>query len=179
MKTILITGGTGFLGKNLAMSLKDNYNIILSGRNHLRISLAQKETGCRVIPLDVVNIESIRDAFSEIKPDIIIHAAAVKYIDLAETYPNECIDINILGSQNIARVAIEKGIDIVIGISTDKATPPCRSVYGLSKSIMEKLFCNLSSKSKTKFSCIRLGNVAWSTGSVFHLWMEMIQKKGK
>ena len=95
-KTILITGGTGFLGKRLGLALKSKYNVILTGRNNKQNLLAQKFSGCLVAPLDVSNIESIRDAFNEFHPNIVIHAAATKFVDLAEKYPMECIDVNVL-----------------------------------------------------------------------------------
>jgi UDP-glucose 4-epimerase len=178
MKKLLITGGSGFLGRNLAIKLKENYRVILTSRNNKQNFLSQKITGCEVIPMDVTNIESIRDVFNEVKPDIVIHAAATKFVDLCEKFPMETIDVNIVGSQNIARVSIEKGVDIVIGISTDKACPPVRNIYGLSKASMEKLFCLMDSKSNTKFTCVRYGNVVWSTGSVFPVWKDMHDKTG-
>ena len=177
-QTILITGGTGFLGKRLALKLKDRYNIILTGRNNKQNLAAKEFTGCQVAPMDVSNIESVRDAFREFKPDIVIHAAATKFVDLAEKYPMECVDVNVTGSQNVARVAVESGTNIVIGISTDKAAPPVRNTYGLSKALMERVFCSMNGKSNTKFTCVRYGNVAWSTGSVFTIWKKMHQEKG-
>ena len=177
-KTILITGGTGFLGRRLGLALKDEYNVILSGRNNKQNFFAQKFSGCAVTPMDVANIESVRDAVNEFRPHIIIHAAATKFVDLAEMQPMECIDVNILGSQNVARVAVEKNLEIVIGISTDKASPPVRNTYGLSKALMERLFCSMNGKSKTKFTCVRYGNVAWSTGSVLPLWKKMHDETG-
>lgn len=177
-ETILITGGTGFLGKRLALQLKDNYRVILTGRNNKQNMAAQKFAGCEIAPMDVSNIESVRDAFHEFKPNIVIHAAATKFVDLAEKFPMECVDVNVLGSQNIARVAIETGTDVVIGISTDKAAPPVRNTYGLSKALMERMFCSMNGKSKTKFTCVRYGNVAWSTGSVFPIWKKMHEEKG-
>jgi UDP-N-acetylglucosamine 4,6-dehydratase/5-epimerase len=178
MKTILITGGTGFLGKRLAMALKNDYSVILSGRDNKRNIQAQEFTGCKVIPLDVVNIESVRDAIVNIKPHIIIHAAATKFVDLAEFQPMECVDVNVIGSQNIARVACDKNVETVIGISTDKASPPVRNTYGLTKALMERIFCSMNGKTSTKFVCVRYGNVAWSTGSVFTLWKSMQEKNG-
>jgi len=177
-KTMLITGGTGFLGKNLALFFKGNYNVILGARNNKQNLQAKKITGCVAVPMDVTNIEAIRDVVNEFKPQIIIHAAATKFIDLSEKYPMECVDVNIIGSQNIARVAIDKNIEIVIGISTDKAVPPVRNVYGMSKSIMERIFCSMNEKSNTKFTCVRYGNIAWSTGSVLPIWNEMHKKTG-
>lgn len=175
---MLITGGTGFLGKNLALFFKDNYNVILGARNNKQNLQAKKITGCVAVPMDVTNIEAIRDVVNEFNPQIIIHAAATKFIDLSEKYPMECVDVNIIGSQNIARVAVDKNIEIIIGISTDKAAPPVRNVYGMSKSIMERIFCSMNEKANTKFTCVRYGNIAWSTGSVLPIWNEMHKKTG-
>src|SRR5450432_2712432 len=177
-QVVLITGGTGFLGKRLGLKLMDKYEVILTGRNNKQNFQAQKFTGCRIAPLDITNIESVRDAFSEFKPDIVIHAAATKFVDLAEKFPMECVDVNVTGSQNVARVAIEKGVNTVIAISTDKAAPPVRNTYGLSKALMERLFCSMDGKSDTKFTAVRYGNVAWSTGSVLTIWKKMLEEKG-
>ena len=178
MKTILITGGTGFLGKRLALALKNDFRVVLAGRNNKQNFTAQKFTGCEVLPLDISNIEAVRDIVNETKPDIIIHAAATKFVDLAEKQPMECVDVNVLGSQNVARVAVDKNVSIVIGVSTDKASPPVRNTYGLSKAIMERVFCSMNGKGKTKFTCVRYGNVAWSTGSVLTIWNKMIKETG-
>jgi FlaA1/EpsC-like NDP-sugar epimerase len=175
-KKILITGGTGFLGINLAKKFNKEFNVILSGRNNKLNYIAKNKTQCEVIPLDVSNINSVRDGVNYVKPDIIIHAAATKFVDLSEKFPFETIDSNIVGSTNIARVSIDKKIKTVIGISTDKASPPIKNIYGLSKSIMERLFLSSSKQSNTQFSCVRYGNVAWSTGSVLPIWKRMFDK---
>lgn len=175
-KKILITGGTGFLGINLAKKLSKKFTVILSGRNNKLNYIAKNKTQCEAIPLDVSNINSIRDGINYVKPDIIIHAAATKFVDLSEKFPFETIDSNIVGSSNIARVSIDKKIKTVIGISTDKASPPVKNIYGLSKSIMERLFVSSSKQSNTQFSCVRYGNVAWSTGSVLPIWKRMFDK---
>jgi len=171
--TVLITGGTGFLGRNLAPVLKDKYTVVLAGRNNKQNMMAQQTTGCQVLPMDVANIEAVRDIFTEVRPDIVIHAAATKFVDLAEIQPMECVDVNVTGSQNIARVAVEKGVDVCLAISTDKAAPPVRNTYGLSKAIMERVFCAMNGKTDTKFASVRYGNVAWSTGSVLPIWRRM------
>ncbi len=177
-KTILITGGTGFLGRNLGLALKNDYRVILTGRNNKQNFKVKEQTNCEVIPMDVCNIESVRDGISEFKPDIVVHAAATKFVDLSEKLPMECIDVNVVGSQNVARVCIDKGVESVIGISTDKASPPIRNTYGMSKGIMERLFCSIDDKSSTNFTCVRYGNVAWSTGSVLPIWKKMHQDTG-
>lgn len=178
MKTILITGGTGFLGRQLAIQLRAQYRVVLAARNNFLNLEAQRVTGCEMSPLDITSIESVRDVFREFRPDTVIHAAATKYVDISEKFPNECIDVNVNGSQNVTRVAIEQGVEDVIGISTDKAAPPCRSTYGLSKALMERLFCGLNGKTKTRFACVRFGNIAWSTGSVLPVWKTMLDEKG-
>ncbi|EDP95402.1 SDR family NAD(P)-dependent oxidoreductase [Kordia algicida OT-1] len=176
MEKILITGGTGFLGRALARKFKEHYHVVLCGRNNYLNERVRKVIGCEVIPMDITNMDAVRETFSLTKPDIIIHAAATKYVHLAEKFPNECLDINIKGSQNIARVAIEHQVETVIGISTDKASVKNNSFYGLSKRVMEKLFLLMNDDSKTKFACVRFGNIAWSTGSVFPIWQKMLKE---
>ena len=178
MDSILITGGTGFLGRALALKLKGSHRVVLTGRNNKQNAYAQNVTGCEVIPMDICNIEAVRDAFVEVKPAIVIHAAATKFVDLAERQPMECVDVNVTGSQNVIRVAIEKGTKAVIGVSTDKAAPPVRNTYGLSKALMERMLCSMNSKADTRFVAVRYGNVAWSTGSVLPIWNEMHKNTG-
>lgn len=178
MTKILITGGTGFLGRQLGRQLSATNEVVLAGRNNAQNALAKQLTGCDVMPLDITNVESVRDVLVECKPDVLIHAAATKYVDLSEKYPMECLDVNILGSQNIARVAIEKGIKTVVGMSTDKSAPPVANTYGLTKALMERLFCSMDSKSDTRFVCVRHGNIAWSTGSFLPIWKQMHEKRG-
>jgi UDP-N-acetylglucosamine 4,6-dehydratase/5-epimerase len=173
---ILITGGSGFLGKRLALALKGRNEVFLCGRNQKQNMAAKAFTGCPVFPVDVARAESVRDVVTETRPDVIIHAAATKFVDLAEQQPFECVDVNVIGSENVARIAMETGVNLVVGISTDKAAPPVRNTYGLSKALMERVFCSLDGKTKTRFVCVRYGNVAWSTGSVLPIWKKMHEK---
>jgi UDP-N-acetylglucosamine 4,6-dehydratase/5-epimerase len=177
--TVLITGGTGFLGKRLGIALKSRYHVILTGRNNKFNMDAQRFTGCTTLPMDVTNIESIRDVFTETRPSVVVHAAATKYVDLSERQPMECIDVNVIGSQNVARVSVEKGVKTVIGMSTDKTAPPVANTYGLTKALMERVFCAMNAKTEsTRFACVRHGNIAWSTGSVFPIWKQMHDSTG-
>jgi UDP-N-acetylglucosamine 4,6-dehydratase/5-epimerase len=173
---ILITGGSGFLGKRLALALKGHNKVFLCGRNQKQNMAAKAFAGCPVYPVDVARAESVRDVVTETRPDVIIHAAATKFVDLAEQQPFECVDVNVIGSENVARIAMETGVNLVVGISTDKAAPPVRNTYGLSKALMERVFCSLDGKTKTRFVCVRYGNVAWSTGSVLPIWKKMHEK---
>lgn len=173
MEKILITGGTGFLGRELAVKLKKSYDVTIAGRNNTQNSFAQMTTGCPAIPLDVSSIESVKDAFNAVRPDYVIHAAATKFVDISEREPFEAVDVNVIGSENVARVAIDKKCKAVIGISTDKAAPPISNTYALTKSLMERMFAAVNSKSETRFTCVRFGNIAWSSGSVFPIWKKM------
>lgn len=176
---ILVTGGTGFLGKRLGRKLREmGHQVVLTGRNNKQNLLAAEFSGCKVLAMDVSHIESVRDIVTQARPEVIIHAAATKFVDIAERQPMEAIDTNVVGSQNVVRVAIEKGVKLVIGISTDKASPPVRNTYGLTKALMERLFCSMDGKSDARFLCVRYGNVAWSTGSVLCIWRKMLKDKG-
>jgi UDP-glucose 4-epimerase len=176
MQRILITGGSGFLGRELALKLKNKYEIILAARNNGLNKKAEEITGCVSIPMDVSNMHSVSDGFNLCKPHLVIHAGATKYVNVSEEQPLETIDVNVLGSQNIARASISHGIQTVIGVSTDKAAPPVPNIYGNSKALMERMFCSLDHTHVTNFSCVRFGNIAWSTGSVFPLWKKMMEE---
>lgn len=168
------------MGRHVAKKLlaEDN-EVILGARNNGNNQLAEVRTGCRVVPLDITNEKSLRDILTEFRPDTIIHAAATKFVDISERNPFECIDVNVVGSQTIARLAMEFGVENVVGISTDKAAPPVGNIYGHSKAMMERLFSAMNGRTQTKFVCVRFGNIAWSTGSVFPIWerMALVDKK--
>jgi len=179
MRKVLITGGSGFLGRRLGQRLREvGDDVVLVARNNKQNFKAATFSGCRTVAMDVTNIESVRDIFSQERPELVIHAAATKFVDVSEVQPMETIDVNVLGSQNVARVAIDKGVKAVIGISTDKAAPPVRNTYGLSKAIMERMFCSMDGRGGTQFMCVRYGNVAWSTASVLMLWKEHLARQG-
>jgi len=180
MGKVIITGGSGFLGRHLAIKLlAEGHEVVLGARNNGINQIAAMRTGCRVVPLDVANEKSLRDILTEFRPDTIIHAAATKYVDVSERNPFECIEVNVVGSQTVARLAMEFGVKAVVGISTDKAAPPVGNIYGHSKAIMERLFSSLNGRTETRFMCVRFGNIAWSTGSVFPIWERMTRFEKK
>jgi FlaA1/EpsC-like NDP-sugar epimerase len=124
---------------------------------------------------DVRDISLLRYAFKG--ADIVIHAAAVKYLDWAEMQPRDCVKTNIIGSMNVIDACIESDVDICVGCSTDKA-PYARNVYGCSKQIMEALFKDANKYGSTAFTIVRYGNVIGSTGSIIPKWKEAV-KAGK
>lgn len=178
MSKILITGGSGFLGKNLSKELSKDNDLYVTARNQKQLQSLTKNLDLQIIPGDVANYHSINEVITRVKPDIIVHAAASKFVGLSEEFPNECLDVNISGSQNVLRSAINNHVDYVLGISTDKATSPIENFYGHSKAIMERLFTLSDGKYNTRFSCVRYGNVTWSTGSVFPIWEDMTNNDG-
>ena len=117
-KTILITGGSGFLGRHLAVKLKEQYHVIIGARNNGINRRAEELTGCESVPLDITNINSVKDSFNAYRPDIVIHAAATKYVDTSEKFANECVDVNIVGTANIAKICHKYGIKFIY-ISSD------------------------------------------------------------
>jgi len=177
-KKVLITGGTGSLGKSLVNRLKryGAFPIVYSrDEGKQALSFGQDEAVKTVIG-DVRDFEKLNVTLKRHKPDYIIHAAALKRIDDMEFYPDECIKTNINGSENVARAALQNDIKKCILVSTDKACQPV-NVYGSSKFIAERIFTNYDYNSdSTIFSSVRYGNVIASRGSFIPLFMEKIEK---
>lgn len=179
--SIVITGGTGSFGNKLTEIILNRYHperlIILS-----RDELKQHEMRQRFSPQDHPSIRyfigDVRDkdrlyrAFDGV--DIVIHAAALKQVPAAEYNPIEPIKTNVLGAANIIDAAIDRGVDRVIALSTDKAANPI-NLYGATKLCSDKLFVagnNYSGKGGTRFSVVRYGNVIGSRGSVIPFFLD-------
>jgi UDP-N-acetylglucosamine 4,6-dehydratase/5-epimerase len=174
--SILITGGTGTLGKALvnqllSMDLNLRRLVIFSRDEQKQFQMAQefspvKYPEIRYFVGDVRDLARLQQAFRGI--DYVIHAAAMKHIHIAEYNPMECIKTNILGSQNVITASIESGVKRVVALSTDKAAAPV-NLYGATKLAADKLFIasNIFSGSHDiRFSVVRYGNVMGSNGSV-------------
>jgi UDP-N-acetylglucosamine 4,6-dehydratase/5-epimerase len=175
-KTILITGGTGSLGKALIKRLKQsNCTIIVYSRDEGKQALlfGNDPSIIRIIG-DIRDFDKLNVTLKRYNPDYIIHTAALKRIDDMEFHPDECVKTNINGSENVARAALENGTKKCILVSTDKACQPV-NVYGSSKFIAERIFTNYDYHSKsTIFASVRYGNVIASRGSFIPLWIDMI-----
>jgi UDP-N-acetylglucosamine 4,6-dehydratase/UDP-glucose 4-epimerase len=175
-KTILITGGTGSLGKALIKRLNKNNTIIVYSRDEGKQALefGNDPSIIRVIG-DIRDFDKLNITLQRHKIDYIIHTAALKRIDDMEFYPDECVKTNINGSENVARAALENKIKKCILVSTDKACQPV-NVYGSSKFIAERIFTNYDYHSTdTIFSSVRYGNVIASRGSFVPLFMKWIK----
>ena len=177
-KVILITGGTGSFGKKLTRIMLDEYNpskIIVYSRDELKQyemrAAGYDATNLRYFIGDVRDLDRLRRAFEGV--DIVIHAAALKQVPACEYNPMEAIKTNILGSSNVIDAALDAGVERVVALSTDKAVNPV-NLYGATKLAAEKLFIQSNSYAggrKTRFSCVRYGNVVGSRGSVVPVFL--------
>jgi FlaA1/EpsC-like NDP-sugar epimerase len=175
-KKILITGGTGSLGKKLVERLAKNNKVIIYSRDEgKQASIFNDNKNVLKVIGDIRDYSKLNITFKLHQPDYIIHTAALKRIDDMEFYPDECIKTNINGSENVARAAINNNIKKCILVSTDKACLPV-NVYGSSKFISERIFTNYDYNStSTIFSSVRYGNVIASRGSFIPLWIDKIK----
>jgi len=182
-KKILITGGTGFIGSEIARRLLP-YNPevirILSNDEDSMFRLIQElgeGDSKRYLIGDIRDKERLQLAMEDI--DIVYHAAALKHVPLCEYNPFEAIKTNVFGTQNVIDAALHSGVEKVIGISTDKAVNPINTM-GATKLLAEKLIIDANYYKgirKTVFSCVRFGNVSFSRGSVIPLFEEQIKQK--
>ena len=181
-KSILITGGTGSFGNAMAEYLSKNYSpkkIIIFSRDELKQSnMMQKfpQDNFRFFIGDVRSLDRLDMAMRNV--DIVIHAAAMKQVEISEYNPLECIKTNIIGAENIINAAIKNNVKKVIALSSDKAVSPL-NLYGASKLASEKLFiaANNITGGKTTFSIVRYGNVSGSRGSVIPLYLKLVSEK--
>ena len=177
-KTILITGGTGSLGKAIINYLKSNKidcKIIVYSRDEGKqaIAFGSDKSIIRVIG-DIRDAEKLLRTMKLHRPDYVIHTAALKRIDDMEYYPDECFNTNVQGSVNVASASFQSDVKKCILVSTDKACQPI-NVYGASKFMAERIFTNFDyNSSSTIFSSVRYGNVIASRGSFIPLWIDQI-----
>ena len=185
-KTILITGGTGSFGKKCIEIVLKKYKlkkIIVFSRDEQKQFNLQKifpessSSPIRYYLGDVRDYDRVRYAFQEV--DVVIHAAALKHVPVAEYNPFEFIKTNIVGAQNVIQASLENKVKNVIALSTDKACSPI-NLYGATKLASDKLFVaanNYKGVNQSKFSVVRYGNVMGSRGSVIPFFLEKRKEK--
>lgn len=171
MTSYLITGGSGFLGEGLIEPLLEHRHArricIYSRSEYRQFQLRQRfpDPRLRWFIGDVRDVDRLRRAMFGV--DVVIHAAALKRIEVGEYNPSEMFATNIQGSQNVLDAAEHAGVKVAVLVSSDKAYSPV-SPYGISKAAAEALFRRHSGRLITHV--VRYGNVAGSTGSVIPVW---------
>lgn len=186
-KTILITGGTGSFGKKFTERVLNGYNpkkIIIYSRDEYKQFLMQSQfkdhkKKLRYFIGDVRDEKRLYRAFDGV--DIVIHAAALKQVPAAEYNPIEAVKTNINGAENIINAAIDKGVQKVIALSTDKAVNPV-NLYGATKLVSDKLFISGNAYVGDKdslFSVVRYGNVSGSRGSIIPFFKSLVDENKK
>ncbi len=185
-KTLLITGGTGSLGKALTQYIFEKYPtikrlVIFSRDEQKQYQMAQDYPADRYPQIrffigDVRDKERLIRAMKGI--DYVIHAAAMKHVPIAEYNPDECIKTNVYGAQNVIDACFMTGVERVVALSTDKACAPI-NLYGATKLTSDKLFIaanNIRGENPIRFSVVRYGNVMGSNGSVIPFFLKKKQE---
>jgi UDP-N-acetylglucosamine 4,6-dehydratase (inverting) len=187
-KSLLITGGTGSLGKALTKHILSKYPlvkrlVIFSRDEQKQFQMAQdypkdKYPQIRFFIGDVRDKSRLVRALQGV--DYVIHAAAMKHVPIAEYNPDECIKTNVNGAQNLVEACLETEVQRVVALSTDKACAPI-NLYGATKLTSDKLFVaanNIRGRSNIRFSVVRYGNVMGSNGSVIPFFIKK-REEGK
>jgi UDP-N-acetylglucosamine 4,6-dehydratase/5-epimerase len=183
-KKVLITGGTGSLGQALTRRLleSDVDTVRIFSRDEWKQTQMHNEfndSRIRYLIGDVRDKERLNHALEDI--DVVFHAAALKHVPVAEYNPFEAVKTNVYGTQNLIELCFKHEVETAVGIGTDKAVAPLNT-YGATKMLMERLFVSANyykGNHKTKFVCVRYGNVLGSRGSIVPLFLDQIKTKNK
>lgn len=187
-KSILITGGTGSLGKKLTSHILNHFpevrRVIIYSRDEQKQFVMAQEFPVTLYPQIRYLIGDVRDynrlERAIIGVDYVIHAAAMKHVHIAEYNPDECVKTNIIGAQNVIDSCLKTSVSRVVALSTDKACAPI-NLYGATKLASDKLFVaanNFKGSKDIRFSVVRYGNVMGSNGSVIPFFIKK-KKEGR
>ena len=180
-KVVLVTGGTGSFGRKFTEVVLERYRprkLIIFSRDELKqFEMRERFPESRYEAIryfigDVRDRERLYRALDGVQ--VVIHAAALKQVPAAEYNPMEAVKTNVLGAANIIDAAIDRGVEKVVALSTDKAANPI-NLYGATKLCSDKLFVaanNYSGGHGTRFSVVRYGNVVGSRGSVIPFFLK-------
>lgn len=185
-KSILITGGTGSLGKALTKKIFAEYpevkRLVIFSRDEQKQFIMAQDYPIAQFPNIRFFIGDVRDKERLVRAmqgiDYVIHAAAMKHVHLAEYNPSECIKTNVGGAENVIYACLEAGVQRVVALSTDKACAPI-NLYGATKLTSDKLFVaanNIKGSNTIRFSVVRYGNVMGSNGSVIPFFINKRQE---
>ena len=185
-KSILITGGTGSLGKALTQYILGKYpqvkRLVIFSRDEQKQYQMALDYPADQFPMIRFFIGDVRDKERLIRAmkgiDYVIHAAAMKHVPIAEYNPDECIKTNVYGAQNVIDACFITGVERVVALSTDKACAPI-NLYGATKLTSDKLFIaanNIRGENPVRFSVVRYGNVMGSNGSVIPFFLKKKQE---
>jgi FlaA1/EpsC-like NDP-sugar epimerase len=198
-KTVVVTGGTGSLGKVLVRRLLGGEmgqpaRIIVFSRDEakqhdMRLAYQHRRAATdeiiysnfqRLLQFRIGDVRDLHALGAVLEgADVVVNAAAVKQVPSCEYFPYEAVLTNITGAENIVRAIRENHLPVetVVGISTDKACKPV-NVMGMTKALQERIFVAANLHSKTRFVCVRYGNVLASRGSVVPLFHDQIRHGG-
>ena len=173
---VLITGGSGTIGKAFIKEFPQHKYFNVSRNEKFLTDLMREHPNVTNFIGNIEDKEFLFRVFKDVKPDVVIHAAAMKHINIAEENPIQACQSNVIGSINVINASVLADVPITIGISTDKACSS-ESVYGDTKSLMEKCFMEANTD-KNRFALTRFANVAHSNGSVLPFWLKL-KEEGK
>ena len=173
-KRILITGGAGSIGQELVRQLAPKNKIFIIDQNETgafdlteELRLKGHNVNCRIG--DVRDYKTLEDVFSDFKPQVVFHCAALKHVTPNEQYPIEAINTNILGTYNVIHLAKRYGVKKLVNISTDKVIH-ANSIMGITKKVAEVMTKNAG------YISVRFGNILGSRGSVIPIWQQQVDK---
>ncbi len=172
---VLITGGSGTIGKAFIKEFPEHTYYNVSRNEKFLTDLMREYPDTKNYIGNIEDEGFLVRVFKDVKPDVVIHAAAMKHINIAEENPMQACQSNVIGSINVIRASVIADVPITIGISTDKACASS-SVYGDTKSLMEKCFMEANTD-KNRFALTRFANVAHSNGSVLPFWINLFKEE--
>ncbi len=184
--TVLVTGAGGSIGSEVALLLhQSGARVVLLDRDESLLHATQLKMAGRadlgdgdVVLADIRDEAAICRAFKQIRPDAVIHSAALKHVSALEKFPFEGWQTNVVGTLNVLKSCLESGVERVVNVSTDKAADP-ESVLGKTKMIAEQLTAWAADQAPGKhLVSVRFGNVIGSRGSVFETWRAQISRGG-
>ena len=185
-KSILVTGAGGSIGSELCRQIArfGPAKLFMLDRDESGLQSTQMSLDGHgllntdtVVLADIRDVARMREVFTQTRPDIVFHAAALKHLPLLEANPMEAWKSNVIGTHNVLQAAAEVGVGTFVNISTDKAANPT-CVLGYSKRVAERLTADFARREAGRYVSVRFGNVLGSRGSVVHAFTAQIERGG-